>query len=67
MTLLLALIETARDLHEPGEPAGEYSRGQAELIIDAMGLDQDSYKELMIKVITHEISIGTFFEETRRA
>jgi hypothetical protein len=55
-TILGALIATARDLNEPGEPNNEYARGQAELIVDACGLEMDGAREHVQDCITHKIT-----------
>ena len=65
MTLLEALIKTAKDLNEPGELNAEYARGQSNLIVDAAGLIQDEAGELVIKVITHQIRERDFYAALR--
>lgn len=48
----LFLIEQARALHDPGAPATEYTRGQAELIVDAAGLSMDEHRDEVVRLIT---------------
>jgi hypothetical protein len=54
---LITLTDTARDLTEPGEPNGEYIRGQANLIADVSGVQffTDNYGD----ALTHYIALGT--------
>lgn len=45
-------MRVARELTEPGEPNGEYIRGQAELICDLFGLPMDEYRDEVIAEIS---------------
>jgi hypothetical protein len=76
MTLLVALIEVSREFHDEfrvnpatplkeNSPGWEYTRGQAELIMDSCSLSSDDYRELVMDVITHQISVGAFLEARR--
>lgn len=51
---LTRVVWLARGLHEPGEPASEYTRGQAELIADMFGLGEpaDQVRETLMSWIT---------------
>jgi hypothetical protein len=53
------LVDLARAFTEPPpEPVNdEYVRGQAELICDAACLSQDSWKEIVTRVISHRASV----------
>jgi hypothetical protein len=56
-------LTVARELTEPGEPNGEYIRGQAELICDLFGLPVDEYRDAFIA----EIVKGMKLPETVKA
>lgn len=61
VTVLEAMIKTAMALNEPGELNDEYARGQAELIVDVCGLVMDQHRDLVLKVITHQIRPHDFY------
>jgi hypothetical protein len=49
--ILATLVRVAIELHEPGEGAGEYTRGQAELIGDACGLPMDVAHDVLMPLL----------------
>jgi hypothetical protein len=53
---LALLLETARNLNEPGEVNGEYVRGQANLICDVSGVPfaGDVISDMVTRYISHE-------------
>jgi hypothetical protein len=63
IAVLTVLIKAACDLHEPGEDAGEYTRGQAELIADACGLRMVTAHEVLQPLL----SSGRSHHDIRRA
>lgn len=56
------VLETARELNEPGEVNAEYVRGQANLISDLFGLAPNGLEtgDLLIAAITHVITVDDF-------
>lgn len=55
MFIAEALLKTARDLNEPGEALDnfEYVRGQAELIVDALGYSQEDAKVAVMAYLSY--------------
>lgn len=54
LNLLVRMIAVARalgDPSEPGDPNPEYTRGQAELIVDTLDLSMDPGKEAVMAAI----------------
>ena len=59
MTLAESLLTTARSLNEKGEALDnfEYVRGQAELIVDALGYSQDEAKYAVMAYLAYELDL----------
>lgn len=57
LVVLMQLLETARDLHDPSDAGGnpEYTRGQVNLICDVSGvpLAMDTIGDAVERYITH--------------
>lgn len=49
--ILTTLITMARDLHEPGEGGGDYTRGQVDLIADACGLPSEMAHNMLTPML----------------
>jgi hypothetical protein len=54
--LLAQLLNTARDLTEPGAVNSEYVRGQMNLICDVAGLPSDDYGDLIGGAIAYRVT-----------
>ena len=64
MFIAEVLLKTARDLNEPGEALDnfEYVRGQAELLVDALGYLQEDAKVAIMAYIAHLIDFATVMD-----
>lgn len=63
--MLEAMVNAARSLNASDNTDNEYARGQAELIVDACGLTMDEHRDMVLLVITHQISPESFHRFVR--
>lgn len=65
--LLPYMVQQAKNLHEPGEGSGEYTRGQAELIGDVCGLAMDVAHDVVMEELFSQRTVAESVARIREA